>query len=82
MVLLEQHIKLGSLGSTFGWPLLYASSGIPIWALYNKFCLQVHISTGPMDQLQLLVKEYSPLPMHEPSVQFYQGPLETMWVNT
>jgi hypothetical protein len=32
-------------------------------------------------KLQLLVKEYSPLPMHEPSIQFYQGPLETTQVN-
>jgi hypothetical protein len=30
---------------------------------------------------QLLVKEYSPLPLHEPSIQFYRGPLETTQVN-
>jgi hypothetical protein len=28
-------------------------------------------------KFQLLVKEYSPLTMHEPSVEFYQSPLET-----
>jgi hypothetical protein len=32
-------------------------------------------------KFQFLVKEYSPLPTHEPSVQFYRGPLETTWVN-
>jgi hypothetical protein len=32
-------------------------------------------------KLQLLVEEYSPLPMHEPSILFYWGPLETTWVN-
>jgi hypothetical protein len=32
-------------------------------------------------KFQLLVKEYSPLPTHEPSVQFYWGPLETTQVN-
>jgi hypothetical protein len=32
-------------------------------------------------QLQLLVKEYSSLPMQEPSIPFYWGPLETTRVN-
>jgi hypothetical protein len=32
-------------------------------------------------KLQLLVKEYSPLPMDKPSIQFYWGPLETTWVD-
>jgi hypothetical protein len=32
-------------------------------------------------KLQLLVKKYSPLPTYEPSIPFYQGPLETIWVN-
>jgi hypothetical protein len=32
-------------------------------------------------KLPLLVKEYSPLPMHEPSIQFYWGPLEATQVN-
>jgi hypothetical protein len=32
-------------------------------------------------RLQLLVKEYSPLRTHEPSIQSYQGPLETTQVN-
>jgi hypothetical protein len=54
MVLLEQYMELGSLGTTSGWPPLYAASGTPIWALYNKCFLQVHISTGPMDQIPVL----------------------------
>jgi hypothetical protein len=32
-------------------------------------------------QFQLLVKEYSPLPMHKSSIQFYLGPQETTQVN-
>jgi hypothetical protein len=32
-------------------------------------------------KFQLLVKEYSPLLMHDPSVQFYWSSLETTWVN-
>jgi hypothetical protein len=30
-----------------------------------------------MDQIPALSKEYSPLLMHEPSIQFYLEPLET-----
>jgi hypothetical protein len=74
-------MELGSLGNTSGWPTFYAPSNIPIWALYNKCFLQIHISTGPVDQTPALVKEYSPLPMDETPVQFYWGPLETTWVN-
>jgi putative effector of murein hydrolase LrgA (UPF0299 family) len=32
-------------------------------------------------KLQLLVKKYSPLPTHKPSIPFYRGPLEITWVN-
>jgi hypothetical protein len=28
-----------------------------------------------------LVKKYSPLPTHKPSIPFYRGPLEITWVN-
>jgi hypothetical protein len=54
MVLLEQHMVLGSLHTTSSWPPFYASSNIPIWALYSKCCLQIHISTGPMNQIPAL----------------------------
>jgi hypothetical protein len=33
-------------------------------------------------KLQFLVKEYSSLLMHDPSVQFYWSPLGTTWVNS
>jgi hypothetical protein len=32
-------------------------------------------------KVQLLVKKYSPLPRHEPSIPFFWGPLETTQVN-
>jgi hypothetical protein len=32
-------------------------------------------------KLQLLVKEYSPLPTSKHSIPFYQGHLETTWIN-
>jgi hypothetical protein len=32
----------------------YAPSNTPIWALYNKWSLQIHISAGPMDQIPAL----------------------------
>jgi hypothetical protein len=54
MVLLEQHMELGPLGTTSGLPPFYAPSNTPIWALYNKCSLQIHISTGPMDQIPAL----------------------------
>jgi hypothetical protein len=54
VVLLGQHVELGSLGITSIWSPLYTSSGIPNWALYNKCFLQIHISTGPMDQIPAL----------------------------
>jgi hypothetical protein len=54
MVPLEQHMELGSLGTTSGWPPFYPPSNTPIWALYNKCCLQIHIWTGPADQIPAL----------------------------
>jgi hypothetical protein len=53
-VLLEQHVELGSLGITFSWPPLYASSGTPIWALCTKCSFQVYISTGAKDKIPAL----------------------------
>jgi hypothetical protein len=81
MVLLGQHVELGSLGVTSSWSPLCASSGTPIWALYTKCSLQTHILTVQWIKFQLLVKEYSPLPTREPSIQFYQSPLQTTQVN-
>jgi hypothetical protein len=54
MVLLEQPMELDSLGTTSGWPPFYAPSNTPVWALYNKCSLQIHISTSPMDQIPAL----------------------------
>jgi hypothetical protein len=34
--------------------LFYAPSNTPIWALYNKCSLQIHSSTGPMDETPAL----------------------------
>jgi hypothetical protein len=36
MVLLEQHMELGSVGITFGQPPFYAPPLTPIQALHNK----------------------------------------------
>jgi hypothetical protein len=47
-------MEWGSLGTTSGWLPFYAPSNIPIWAFYNKCSLQIHISTGPMDQVLAL----------------------------
>jgi hypothetical protein len=54
VVLLKQYMKLGSLNATSVWPPFYAPPNIPIWALYNKCSIQIHISTGPMDQTPAL----------------------------
>jgi hypothetical protein len=51
MVLLKQHMELSSLNTTFGWPPFYAPTNIPLWALYNECCLQICISTGPIDKI-------------------------------
>jgi hypothetical protein len=81
MILLGQHVKLDSLGITSSWSPLYASSGTPIWALYNKRSFQLYILTGAKDKIPAVSQGISPLPTHEPSVQFYQSPLETTQVN-
>jgi hypothetical protein len=57
VVLLEQHMELDSLGITSVWPPFYAPANIPIWVLYNKCSLQIHISTGPTDQTLALSQE-------------------------
>jgi hypothetical protein len=54
MVLLEQHVELGSLDITSSWSPLYASSGTPIWALHNECSFQVYISTGAKDKISAL----------------------------
>jgi hypothetical protein len=48
-------------------------SNILIWVLHNQFSLQIYISTGPTDQTPALVKQYSPLSRHKPSIPFYWG---------
>jgi hypothetical protein len=39
MILLEQHMELGSLGITFGQLPLYVPPLTPIQALHNKYSL-------------------------------------------
>jgi hypothetical protein len=77
MVLLGQHVELVSLGTTPGWSFFYAPSDTRIWPCIIRLISQ----QVQQIKLQLLVKEYSPLPVHEPSNLFYQGPLETTSVN-
>jgi hypothetical protein len=80
MVLLEQLMELGSLGTNSGWPPFYAPSNTPIWALYNNAHSRFISQQVQWIRFQFLVKEYSPLFMYEPSIQFYQKPLETTQV--
>jgi hypothetical protein len=77
VVLLGQHMELGSLGTTSGWPTFYAPSNTPIWALYNKCCYQIHISTGPVDQTPVLSKGILTSAYSIGGLLFYWGPLET-----
>jgi hypothetical protein len=49
-------MELGFLGTTLGLPPFYIPTNIPIWALYNKCSVQIHISTGPTDQIPALSK--------------------------
>jgi hypothetical protein len=81
MVLLEQHMEWGVLGTTSGWPPLYAPSNTPIWAFHNKALSRFISQQAQQIKLQLLAKEYSPLPMHKLSIPFYRGPVETTRVN-
>jgi hypothetical protein len=60
MILLEQHMELGSLGITFGQLPLYAPPLTPIQALHNKYSLQ---------KIKFTYLVYSPLPTQEPSTQ-------------
>jgi hypothetical protein len=81
MVLLEQHMELDSLGTTSGWPPFYAPSNTLICPCIINALSKFISQQVQWIKLQLLVKEYSPLPIHEPSIQFYWGPLETTRVN-
>jgi hypothetical protein len=81
MVLLKQHMELGSLGLSLAGPLFM----LPLIFLFGP-CIINAFSRVISQQVQwikfqLLVKEYSSLPKHEPSIQFNWGPLETTWVN-
>jgi hypothetical protein len=38
-------------------PFFCATANTPIWALYSKCSLQIHMSTGPMDQTPALGQE-------------------------
>jgi hypothetical protein len=69
MVLLEQHMEMGSLVTTSGWPPFYAPTNILVWSLYNKCSLWIHISTGPTIQIPAFSQGI--LSTHELSVQFY-----------
>jgi hypothetical protein len=74
-------MALGSLGTTSGWPpfmlLLIFLFGLYIINALSRFISQ----QVEWIKFQFLVKEYSSLPMHEPSDQFYEGPLETTRIN-
>jgi hypothetical protein len=70
-VLLEQHKELGSLGTTSADPLfmlllIFLFGPCIINALSRFISQQVQ-----QIKFQLLVKKYSPLLTHDPSVQFY-----------
>jgi hypothetical protein len=60
----------------FMLPLIFLFGSCVINALSRFISQQVQ-----WIKIQLLVKEYSPLLMYEPSIPFYWGPLETTWVN-
>jgi hypothetical protein len=74
VVLLGQLMELGSLGTTSGWHTFYAPSNTPIWPCIINGLSRFISQQVQQIKLQLLVKEYSPLPMHEPSTPFYWGP--------
>jgi hypothetical protein len=63
-------------GSLFMLLLAFLFGPCILHALSKFICQQVQ-----KIKFQLLVKEYSPLPTHDPSVQFYQSLLETTQVN-
>jgi hypothetical protein len=85
---LPQTIKqlralLGVTGFCTIWIPRYAALARPLFMLLLIFlfgsCIINALSRFISQQvqwieLQLLVKEYSPLPMHEPSILFYWGP--------
>jgi hypothetical protein len=81
VVLLEQHMELGSLGTTsagslFRLLLILLFGPCIINTLSRFISKQVQ-----WIKFQLLVKEYSPLSIHEPSNQYYWEPLDTTCVN-
>jgi hypothetical protein len=73
---------LGVTGFCRTWIPSYAALARPLFTLllillfgpYNECSLQIYILTVQHIQLQLLVKEYSPLPRHEPSILYCRGP--------
>jgi hypothetical protein len=71
----------GLLGTTSGW-LPFMLLLILLYGLCKINSLSRFISQQVQQiKLQLIVKKYSPLPMHEPAILFYRGPLETTRVN-
>jgi hypothetical protein len=73
------------------WIPRYAALARPLFMLLLILLFGPCITNAPSKfisqqvqktKFQLLVKEYSPLLMHEPSIQFYQSPLEATQVNT
>jgi hypothetical protein len=81
---------LGVTGFCRIWIPRYAALARPLFMLLLIFlfgpCIINALSRFISQQvqqikLQLLVKEYSSLPIHELSITFYQGSLETTWVN-
>jgi hypothetical protein len=76
VVLLGQHMELGSLDTTSAGPhfmlVLILLFGPCIINAVSRFISQ----QVQQIKLQLLVKEYSSLHTHEPSILFYRGPLE------
>jgi hypothetical protein len=81
MVLLGQHVELCSLGIISSWSPLYASPGTSIGPCILNVLSKFVSQREQKIKFLLLVKEYSPLPTHDPSVQFYWSPLETTQVN-
>jgi hypothetical protein len=71
MVLLGQLMGLGSLGTTSGWCTFYAPSNTPIWPCIINALSRFISQQVQQIKLQLLVKEYLPLPTHEPSIPFF-----------
>jgi hypothetical protein len=87
---LELRALLGVIGFYRIWIPTYAALARPLVMLLLIFlfgsCIINALSRFLSQQVQwikvqLLVKEYSPLATHEPSIPFYLGPLENTQVN-